>query len=109
MKTLSGQAQQLLETWKIKQLNLEDALQSLQNEALQEEDKAFLIESWKKYLSQQRQRPGFLYMGLGSFLGFLACVFTMVDVAPSLNSFFLYGLTSFAILVVLYGCYLVFE
>ena len=56
-----------------------------------------------------RIRNGFLCWGVGGFLGFLSCVFTMTELLPSMNNFFLYGLTSIAILVVLYGCYLIFE
>jgi len=109
MMKLTNQAHELLEVWKSKQYSFEQALQSLEHTPLSNEEQEALKQAWKKHLSDQRQKPGFVYMGIGSVLGFLSCVLTMMDLVPGMNGFFLYGLTSVAIAVVLYGCYLVFE
>ncbi len=66
-------------------------------------------EEIKKQKIAKKQHMGFLFLAIGSFLGFLSCVLTMLDFAPGWNGFFLYGLTSAAILLVFYGLYLVFE
>jgi hypothetical protein len=48
-------------------------------------------------------------MALGGFVGFLACVSTMLDIIPGGREFTMYGLTSLGVLVAFYGCYLVFK
>ena len=67
------------------------------------------LRNFRKFLSDKRQQMGFIWMSVGAVLGFISCVLTMMDLFPAFNGFFLYGLTSFAIVVALYGCYLVFE
>lgn len=109
MKQLSPIGIKLLESLKAKPINEDQINQLLLNESLDDEEKQLLLQTFKKMVSERRQRPGFYCLGLGSFIGFISCVLTMMDVIPGLNGFFLYGLTTLAILVVLYGCYLVFE
>jgi hypothetical protein len=52
---------------------------------------------------------GWILMALGSFIGFLGCVLTILDFFPELRELFMYGLTSLGVSVAFYGCYLVFE
>jgi hypothetical protein len=56
-----------------------------------------------------RAAKGWKFMALGSFIGFLGCVFTMLDIIPGGRDFSMFGLTSTGVLVAFYGCYLVFE
>ncbi len=56
-----------------------------------------------------RAAKGWKFMALGSFIGFLGCVSTMLDIIPDGRDFSMYGLTSLGVLVAFYGCYLVFE
>lgn len=56
-----------------------------------------------------RAAKGWKFMALGGFVGFLACVSTMLDIIPGGREFTMYGLTSLGVLVAFYGCYLVFE
>lgn len=63
----------------------------------------------KKQRSKIKQSKGFVYMAIGAFIGFLSCVFTITELFPGATGFVLYGLTSIAVLLVVYGLYLVFE
>lgn len=64
---------------------------------------------FKKKRLDERQTIGFVLAGIGSFLGFLSCVFTMLDVFPEFRGFVLYGLTSLGIVVATLGLYFIFE
>jgi hypothetical protein len=67
------------------------------------------LKAYKKKCCSKRQAKGFIYMAAGAFLGFLACILSLVNPVPSLYEVFLYGLTSIAILVIFAGLYFVFE
>ena len=65
-----------------------------------------------EYTRQKRakkQLTGFMLMGIGAFLGFIACVLTLVNLIPDLHDAFLFGLTTVAICIVFYGLYIAFE
>lgn len=64
---------------------------------------------YKKMVHARRQTSGFLYMGIGAFLGFISCILTLVNPVPELYNWILYGLTSLAIGVIFIGLYFVFE
>lgn len=64
---------------------------------------------FKKKKSNEKQTIGFIITAIGAFIGFLSCVFTMLDFAPEMRGFMLYGLTSIAIIVVFIGLFLIFE
>ena len=67
------------------------------------------LQEFKKAKNAKRQFSGFICMGLGAFLGFISCVLTLVNPVPELYYWFLYGLTSVAILIIFLGLYFVFE
>jgi uncharacterized membrane protein YjfL (UPF0719 family) len=67
------------------------------------------LKEFNKLKNARRQNFGFVLIAIGAFLGFISCVLTMMEIFPELNNFFLYGLTSIAIVVVLVGFYYVFE
>ncbi len=58
---------------------------------------------------QHRMQRGFLLVGVGAVLGFVSCVLTLTDISPALNNLFLFGLTPAAAVILLIGCYLIFE
>ena len=55
------------------------------------------------------QIAGFIIFAIGGLLGFVGCVFTMLDFYPNLREFFLYGLTSVAVIMVFISLYLILE
>lgn len=67
------------------------------------------LTSFKKKKHTEKQNIGFVVTAIGAFIGFLSCLFTMLDFAPEMRGFMLYGLTSIAILVVFIGLFLIFE
>ncbi len=73
------------------------------------QDAELQLKEFTKQKIAKKQNLGFQLLAIGSVLGFLSCVMTMLDLTPGWNGFFLYGLTSAAILVIFYGLYLVFE
>jgi len=68
----------------------------------------YLLE-FDKLRKSRRQFIGFVLMGVGGFLGFIACVMAMLNVIPDMQDFFLFGLTMLGISLVLYGMYLAFN
>jgi hypothetical protein len=63
----------------------------------------------KKQKLARRQASGFIWSGLGAFLGFVSCALTIINPIPEIYYWILYGLTSIAILIICRGLYLVFE
>jgi hypothetical protein len=63
----------------------------------------------KKKANDEKQNTGFLLTGIGAFIGFLSCVFTMLDLLPEFRGFMLYGLTSIALVFIFIGLYFIFE
>ena len=57
----------------------------------------------------KRQFNGFVLMGLGAFLGFTSCLLTVLNPFPEFYNIILYGLTTLAIAIILWGLYFVFE
>lgn len=63
----------------------------------------------KKKYNDEKQYTGFILTGIGAFIGFVSCVFTMLDLIPELRGFVLYGLTSIALVFIFIGLYYIFE
>lgn len=89
------------------------SVESVQDELLQSGlDPDFIRErltTYRKLVHARRQTAGFLYMGMGAFLGFVSCVLTLVNPVPVLYNWILYGLTFVAIGIIFVGLYFVFE
>lgn len=67
------------------------------------------LQEFDKLRRAKKQFWGFVLMGIGGFLGFIACVMAMLNVIPDMQDFFLFGLTMLGISIVLYGMYLAFN
>ena len=67
------------------------------------------LTEFRRLKNAKKQFNGFVLMGLGGFIGFIACVMAMLDVIPNFQDFFLFGLTMVGIGIVLYGMYLAFQ
>lgn len=68
-----------------------------------------MIEECKKENCMQQQKMGLTLLVVGAFICFTSCIFTMVELIPSLTNFFLYGMTSAGVIVVFGGLIMVFE
>lgn len=67
------------------------------------------LKEFKKARNAKRQFIGFIYLGIGAFLGFLSCVLTLINPVPELYNWILFGLTSISILIICLGLYNIFE
>lgn len=99
----------LINQWLIERLNLEEIEGKLMALGYDSESMAAYIKEFNRIKYAKRQNIGFVLIAIGAFLGFLSCVLTMVNPIPDLNDFFLYGLTSLAIVIVSIGFYYIFE
>lgn len=90
-------------------LSVEEAEKKLRNMGYDEISIEDFIKEYKKQKHAKRQNIGFVLVAIGALLGFISCVLTMINPIPALCDFFLYGLTSIAILIFFVGFYLVFE
>ena len=67
------------------------------------------LKEYKRLLQSKRSFNGFIYMGLGAFIGFISCVLAILNPLPEWHNFFMFGLTTIAVLIVFIGLYMVFE
>lgn len=67
------------------------------------------LQEYKRLLNTKRNFNGFIYLGLGAFIGFISCVLAVINPLPEWHNFFLFGLTSIAVLIVFIGLYMIFE
>ncbi len=83
--------------------------QKLESQGWEEEAIQKCIIEFEKVKRSQRSNSGFMYGGIGGFVGFVSCLLSISNPIPDLHAVFLYGLTSVSILLVVYGMYLIFE
>jgi hypothetical protein len=90
-------------------LNIQKVEQNLQ--ALGYDEKAIndYLTEFRKIKNAKRRFVGFIFLGVGAFLGFLSCVLTLINPVPELYNWILFGLTSISILVICLGLYNIFE
>lgn len=67
------------------------------------------VSEFKRLKNARRQTMGAVYLVAGGLIGFISCVLAIVDPIPELYNWFLFGLTSVAILLACYGLYNFFE
>jgi hypothetical protein len=67
------------------------------------------IKEFRRIKNAARQTSGFICLAVGAFLGFLSCVITLINPVPELYNWFLFGLTSIAVLIICRGLYCVLE
>jgi hypothetical protein len=83
--------------------------EELQNQGYSAEEIPSILEEYTRYRIARRNTMGWSMMCLGGFLGLLSCVLTMVDPIPDIRGVFMYGFTTVAVTMAMYGCYLVME
>jgi hypothetical protein len=67
------------------------------------------LKAFRKLRNEKKQFAAFACMGSGAVLGFISLVLSITNPVPEYYNFFLFGLTSMAILIVFTGLYLLFE
>ncbi len=94
----------ITEKWDINQIET-----SLKSSGNSEESIQLLVKEFKKEKQAKRNTAGFLYLGTGAFIGFISCLVSLINPVPELLNWFLYGLTSIAIVFLGLGLYMIFE
>lgn len=98
-----------LQQWVNQNLDQKAIEDQLQQKGFDHAVIASYVKAYRKLRNSKKQFNGFLFAGLGAFLGFLSCVLSIINPVPELYTTFLFGLTSIAILLACYGLYLLFE
>ena len=99
----------LFPKWHQLKISKSSALEELGGKGLSVEEISLIWENYSRYRLSKRITLGWTLMFVGGALGLLSCVITMLDPFPALRGLFMYGITSVAITMSLYGCYLVME
>ena len=86
----------------------EDLPQALRLRGLDDEQIAAFLHDYQRLQLAKRQFGGFLILGVGAFLGLLSCVLAVTNPIPALYNWFLYGITSLALVLIFWGLYRVF-
>jgi len=93
------------------QLKISRALghEELLNQGYSAEEIPSILEDYTRYRVARRNTMGWIMMFTGGFLGLVSCVLTMLDPLPEMRGVFMYGFTTVAVTMAMYGCYLVME
>lgn len=98
-----------IEQWMAEKLNVEKLRAHLTASGCDEETINTTLQAFKKALYAKQQFKGFIFLGIGAFTGFLSCVTSLINPVPELFYWFLYGLTSVALLLIFLGLYFLFS
>jgi hypothetical protein len=109
MNNLNTAYSDLYYNWKAKNLSEELIIDELRQNGMDSLQIVEILNFYKKRRNDEKQNMGFILTGIGAFIGFLSCVFTMLDLIPELRGFMLYGLTSIALVFIFVGLYYIFE
>lgn len=99
----------VIQQWLHQNISIETASAELAAKGIEEPVIEAYIKEFKKQRYAKKQWKGFVLMGVGAFIGFIACIATMTDLVQELRGFFLYFLTTIAVAMVCWGMYYVFE
>ena len=109
METQEQAIVQLFIHWDIQRSSEEQVLLDLQNKGFNDSQIIEICSQYKKKKQDIKQKKGFILMAIGAVLGFLSCLFTMLDFFPEWRGVTLYGLTTIGVGVAFLGAYFVFE
>ncbi len=98
-----------LNTWIKLNYSEETVRNKLIGQSLQEIEIEKYLDEYRKVKSSKKFTHGFSMIGIGGFIGLIACILSMIIEHPHWNSVFLYGATSLGVIVVMYGLYQIFE
>jgi hypothetical protein len=99
----------LLKEWVRERLSVEAIEERLYQRGFDLESIQAHIQAYKKHCHAQKQFNGFIFLGIGAFLGFLSCVLTLLNPWPEYSSFTLYGFTGLGVTLIFIGLYCIFE
>ncbi len=100
---------ELIEKWIQEELDLEAIEQRLNSLGLDVRARATYLQAYKKARHQKQQLVGFVYCGIGAFLGFVSCLLAIFNPIPEFFYWILFGLTSVSLIIICLGLYYIFE
>ncbi len=100
---------EIFQQWLLAGLKPEAVEEELRAKEFNAESIQANLKEYKRLVQAKRNFNGFILMGVGAFLGFISCVLAILNPVPEWHNFFLFGLTSIAVLMVFAGLYKVFE
>jgi hypothetical protein len=109
MAELSIEYAAYYEQWKATNGSEEIIVEELRQHGMDSLQIIEILNFFKKKKNDERQTTGFTLTGIGAFIGFISCLFTMLDLVPELRGLVLYGLTSLALIFIFIGLYFIFE
>ncbi len=109
MTAITSFDKSILQQWINEKLDAVAVEEKLKSIGFSAEEISSHIKEYKKLRSAKRQFRGFVFLGIGAFLGFVSCTLTLINPIPSLYYHILYGLTSVSMTFIFLGLYFVFE
>ena len=98
-----------IQSWVDDRLTFEAVEKNLISNGYESEEITEYLLQFKRIKNTKKQITGFVFMAVGAFVGFIACVMAMINPFPDIQDFFLFGLTMIAVGLMIYGMYLVFD
>lgn len=98
-----------LQQWIDEKRDIELIKKSLLADGLDEDAIDANLKEFRKLKNAKRQFIGFIVLGSGATLGFISCVLSVLNPVPELYYWFLYGITSLALVLIFLGLYFIFE
>jgi hypothetical protein len=95
--------------WIAEKWDLQKVEESLRSSGNSDEVILTVVREFKKQKQAKRNTVGFIYLGTGAFIGFLSCLFSLINPIPELLNWFLYGFTCVAMVFLGWGLYMIFE
>lgn len=99
----------VIEQWIKNNFDAARIRQHMLSQGIDEESIEEHLQAFKKKKQLRKQGFGFIYIAVGSILGFIGCVIAMVNPFPEYYHTILYGIGSLSMLIVFWGLYRVFE
>lgn len=109
MHKLTQVEEDLISKWKSSNTNLDDIQKELLEKGFNSEMISAFLQEYNSKLAVNKQVKGFIFIGVGAFLGFLSCIITLLSSSTGMYSYTLYGLTLIALTLIFIGLYFVFE
>lgn len=109
MSAISGISETELRQFLELNYSREQVLSALREKGFSDSDIEQHLKTFRKLRYERQQFNGFILLGTGAFMGFISCVFSIVNPFPEWYHAILYGFTALAIIVIVAGLYLVFE
>lgn len=100
---------ELIQQWMNEKLDVKSVEERIHKTISDKETMDAYIRIYKQLRNVKRQTRGFMFSGLGAFIGFAGGILSVLNPVPELFYFFLFGFTSLAVVLVILGLYFLFE